>query len=115
LKVIEQQFLDEKIKYHLRIVLINVARKIVLYISPENKQDVRELKQHAVEILVRGCKDSVSNVRLASTESLIQFIANGADRDFKDAIEGVFKSLGEDDDEEVKNMSSKGLSMLLEG
>merc|ERR1712083_1125706 len=65
--VVVKEFYDQKQKYLYRIVPIRIAQKLATKVEDE-KLSTDELLKSTVEMMCRGCKDEISNVRLASAD-----------------------------------------------
>jgi len=110
--VVVKEFYDQQNKYLYRIVPIRIAERFAVDLVDEKQTGTEELRYKSVEMMCRGCKDHISNVRLASTDSLINFLRVDTSRKYANQIRGSMELLSRDTDEDVKYLSIIALGML---
>jgi len=109
--VVVKEFYDQQNKYLYRIVPIRIAERLAIDLVDE-KQSGTDLRLKAVEMMCRGCKDHISNVRLASADSLINFLRANNTAQYGNKIRTSMELLSRDADEDVKYLSVVALGML---
>jgi len=111
--VICQELYDPKNKYLYRIVPVRIAQKLAIEVTVDEKIGTKELRKKTVEMMCRGCKDDISNVRLASADALISFLkSNSGGGIFDNEIRTHLEILARDTDEDVKYLSVVALGLL---
>jgi len=109
--VVVKEFYDQQNKYLYRIVPVRIAERLAIDFV-KDKQDGTELQSKAVEMMCRGCKDHISNVRLASADALINFLRANTSGKYGKMIRTHMELLSRDTDEDVKYLSILALGML---
>jgi len=111
--VVAKEFYDDKQKYLYRIVPIRIAQKLATDVTVDEKSATTELRKSTVEMMCRGCKDEISNVRLASADAIISFLkSNSGGGTFDNKIRTHMELLSRDADEDVKYLSIVALGLL---
>merc|ERR1711994_767524 len=100
-------------KYILRIVPIRVSEKLALA-SLDKVQNGKELQESAVMMMIQGCKDTISNVRLVSAQALISFLKCGdpSVQNYTSDIRQALEPLAKDIDDDVKYFGVQALGLL---
>jgi len=110
--VIVKEFYDQKQKYLYRIVPIRIAEQLAVDLTDDKQPGTEELRAKSVEMMCKGCKDHISNVRLASADALISFLKSNKTGQFDTMIRSHMEILSRDSDEDVKYLSVVALGML---
>jgi len=110
--VVVKEFYDQQNKYLYRIVPIRIAERLAVDLVDEKETGIEDLRLKAVEMMCRGCKDHISNVRLASADSLINFLRANKTAQYGNMIRTSMELLSRDADEDVKYLSVVALGML---
>jgi len=110
--VVVKEFYDQQNKYLYRIVPIRIAERLAIDLVDEKQGGADDLRLKAVDMMCRGCKDHISNVRLASADSLINFLRANNTAKYGSMIRTSMELLSRDADEDVKYLSVVALGML---
>jgi len=110
--VVVKEFYDQQNKYLYRIVPIRIAERLAIDLVDEKQGGTDDLRLKAVDMMCRGCKDHISNVRLASADSLINFLRANNTAKYGNMIRTSMELLSRDADEDVKYLSVVALGML---
>jgi len=73
---------------------------------------IKELHQNSVAVLIEGCKDSISNVRLASVHAVTGFIKNGENAEYIRELRAALDELKEDQDADVRDAALIALELM---
>jgi len=111
-QVVMKEFYDQQNKYLYRIVPIRIAERFAMDLVDEKQAGTDELRSAAVEMMCRGCKDHISNVRLASADALINFLRASTSSKYESMIRTAMDLLSRDSDEDVKYLSVVALGLL---
>jgi len=113
LNVFRDELANEKTKYHFRIGAIRVAEALAICAVTEDLPDIKEVIDRAVEMMIQGLGDKVSNVRLSSADALVKFIKVGGSSSVSSGvIESALRDRVYDEDEDIKRLVVEGLSLL---
>jgi len=110
--VVVREFYDQQNKYLYRIVPIRLAERFAIDFADDNIEGIESLRTNAVEMLCRGCKDHIINVRLACADALINFLGSSSSVKYGNMIRTHLEMLSRDTDEDVKYLSVVALGML---
>jgi len=112
LRVVTREFNVQKTKYQWRFVPIRIAAVITNSFLGPKEAALKELHQSAVAVLIEGCEDSISNVRLASVHAITDFIKNGETADYSKQLQAGLDKLKEDQDGDVKDAALMALELI---
>merc|ERR1719334_1510941 len=107
-----KEFYDQQNKYLYRLVPIRIAERLAIDLDDDKKEDVDVLRTKAVEMMCRGCKDHISNVRLTSADALTNFLRTTNSVKYGNMIRTHLEMLSRDTDEDVKYLSVVALGLL---
>jgi len=107
-----KEFYDQQNKYLYRLVPIRIAERLAIDLADDNKEGIDTLRTNAVEMMCRGCKDHISNVRLTSADALINFLRTSSSAKYGNMIRTHLEMLSRDTDEDVKYLSVVALGLL---
>lgn len=112
LDVVRKELNNQKTKYQFRLVPIRIAETLATSFASENSPAMKELLHTAVEMMLQGSEDIISNVRLASADAIVSFIKTGCTGLFQSDIRSVLETLNNDDDHDIRLKAVEGLSLL---
>jgi len=112
LKVVTREFNVQKTKYQWRFVPIRIAAIITNSFLGSKEAALKELHQSAVAVLIEGCEDGISNVRLASVHAIADFIKNGETADYSKELQAALDGLKEDQDSDVRYAALDALELM---
>merc|ERR1719334_1245722 len=110
--VVVKEFYDQQNKYLYRIVPVRIAERLAIDFVKDKQDGVDTLQSKAVEMMCRGCKDHISNVRLTSADALTNFLRTTNSVKYGNMIRTHLEMLSRDTDEDVKYLSVVALGLL---
>jgi len=112
LQVVRKVLSNPKTKYKLRLVPVHIAEVLATSFSSDKRASMKELLHTVVAMMLQGTEDSISNVRLASANSLVRFIKSGGSDSYQSNIRSVLEGLNDDEDINIRSLAQEGLSLL---
>jgi len=111
LQVVRKVLSNPKTKYKLRLVPVHIAETLATSFASDGRASMKELIHTAVSMMLQGTEDPISNVRLASTDSLVRFIETGGSL-YESDIRSALENLHDDEDPNIRSLAQAGLSLL---
>jgi len=112
LQVVRKVLSNPKTKYNLRLVPIHIAEALATSFASDKRVSMNELLHTVVAMMLQGTEDAISNVRLASADSLVRFIKSGGSSSYQSNIRSVLQGLNDDEDINIRYLAQEGLSLL---